>query len=773
MFAEIGNFTLYFGLIVNLISLCIIFTYSKISKRMNYIIIILITFAFLLQACSIICLIISHFISDMSVLNVVLHSNIDKPTIYKIAGAWGSHEGSMLLWNSYLAFFAFIMIITLVSHKLTYYIITVQLFICSYFTIITIASNPFARIFPATAKGMGMNPVLQDIGLAIHPPMLYLGYISCSALFSIAAGYAIYQFFYSYDKDFYKKRLLKGNEKIKNYKSAIIYGAKNIDVDNTEGNIKDEVNIKNYVKTILKPWLFFSWSFLTIGITLGSWWAYREVGWGGYWFWDPVENASFLPWIALTSLIHALRNGSTKSLIVQSMIPFILSVGGTFFVRSGLISSVHSFASDEQRAKIILSLLIIMLIFFICTLFFLTIQRQKDNLLNYKDILSNIMLAQKQMVICTSMILIITTFGTIYPIIFNHFSNLTISIGSEYFNYYINPIMVLIAFLSLLMHWQILTDNLGINLKYSNKNQILKDSNEKQEIKKWQKILCLKGISLIVIIISMISISIVFFWQKHGWIQWIIDKYICALSITSIVISIISLTVMLLYIFVHYQQTLSNNIKKKKKQKENITAARCKGNIENRLEKRKFSPKIMMLIAHISFAFVVMIIGLASYGSIEKQQVLSVGFSMKIHNFHVFLRDIDHKIHKNYLTKIAKIEIYEENENNIVNSIKDTLDETGLELSNMNLVHTLYPELRFFFTEKQMTVESDIMHSIFYDLHLSISEIGNNPELLVRVYYRPMLSWLWCVGIILGICGLIYSIKSFYFLIQSKKLYFL
>lgn len=702
MFAEIGNFTLYFGLILDLIALAFLFVCQNHHKTL----VILVSSSFICKVGSMLSLILCHVLSDMTVLNVVLHSSPHKPTLYKIAGAWGSHEGSMMLWNVYMAFFAFILSFTLKFSFRNLYkmIVSIQLSLCLYFTIITLITKPFARIFPATLKGMGMNPVLQDIGLALHPPLLYLGYISCSVLFSISSGYYF--------------TLAKRDNKDKDSLSQLLY-----------------------FKSILKPWALFSWSFLTIGITLGSWWAYREVGWGGYWFWDPVENASFLPWLALTGLLHSLRCGSQKNLIIWSIIPFVLSVSGTFLVRSGLISSVHSFASDNTRGFIILGLLVLMLIHLAIIWSQLMFKAYTTNkYLNKPSSHTEIgaIAAKDKALVCLSMILGITIFGTTYPIIFESFHDYTISIGSHYFNYYVNPIFLLMSAFTLLMHYSLLRKMLNSSLK--------------AEIK-------IKLIITLVLLIGTAILITVLYWQRHGLVQWSIEPYIQFLAALGIILSVYSLAFLLGYIGCFFKKNQNHH-------KNHINYA------QNKLSHQPSSRNnFMMIFSHISFALAVLIISTCSYGSIEKQQVLCIGDTMKINNLMVELQDITHYIGPNYLAKVAKLTIYEQKHSSY--ACKQELHK-GTKTSSQTkpcyqFITVIQPELRFFPNEKQMTVRSDIMHSLFYDLHLSVSEIGNHPELLVRAYYRPMINWLWFVGIIAGLGSLLNSLMAFYKLGLTKK----
>ncbi|MFP3022615.1 MAG: heme lyase CcmF/NrfE family subunit, partial [Wolbachia sp.] len=261
-------------------------------------------------------LIYCHITNDFSLENVYYHSHTTKPLIYKICGVWGNKEGSMLLWTLVLTFYLFLMgIFTDNDSKLKKVSLITQGLICFCFLLFTlIESSPFTKMPSVEKDGLGFNPILQDIGLAIHPPILYLGYLGFSVPFSLSIAGLI---------------------------------------ANTEGNV--------WAK-IVRPWVLISWSLLTLGISLGSWWAYRELGWGGFWFWDPVENVSLMPWliaVALTHLLLVVRNFNTlrNFAILLTLTTFILSVTGTFLVRSGILTSVHTFADDPRHGLYILALL--------------------------------------------------------------------------------------------------------------------------------------------------------------------------------------------------------------------------------------------------------------------------------------------------------------------------------------------------------------------------------------------------------------------------------
>ena len=257
-----------------------------------------------------------HVVSDFSVLNVFQNSHTTKPLLYKISGVWGNHEGSMLLWILVLTIFNYF-IFKLYNKKNSAFIsktLETQAFITIGFILFTIlTSNPFERIIPTQENGLGFNPILQDPALAIHPPLLYIGYVGFSAAFSISVA----------------TLTLTNNEKIPWY-------------------------------SYMKPFVVTAWTFLSIGIALGAVWAYYELGWGGWWFWDPVENASFMPWLLGTALLHSLiivekRKSLQAWVLLLSILAFLLSVVGTFLVRSGILTSVHTFALDPSRGIYILA----------------------------------------------------------------------------------------------------------------------------------------------------------------------------------------------------------------------------------------------------------------------------------------------------------------------------------------------------------------------------------------------------------------------------------
>jgi cytochrome c-type biogenesis protein CcmF len=338
--------------------------------------------------------------SDFSVANVYANSHSAKPLLYKFTGVWGNHEGSMLLWALVLAIFSALIgaFAGNLPPRLRANVLGVQGSIAAIFILfILTTSNPFLRLEIAPAQGQGLNPVLQDIGLALHPPLLYLGYVGCSVAFSFAVA-------------------------------ALIEG-----------------RIDAAWARWVRPWTLTAWLFLTLGIAMGSYWAYYELGWGGYWFWDPVENASLMPWIAATALLHSAvvmekRDALKIWTVLLALLTFSLSLLGTFLVRSGVLTSVHTFASDPTRGVFILCILI----FFVggaLALFALRVAELKPGGIfapisrEGALLLNNLFLSA----ICATVFT-----GTLYPLLLESLTGEKISVGAPFFNATVGPLALLL-----------------------------------------------------------------------------------------------------------------------------------------------------------------------------------------------------------------------------------------------------------------------------------------------------------------------------------------
>jgi cytochrome c-type biogenesis protein CcmF len=399
IYSSIGYYSLIFGLCV---SLPIFFFAIKNFKNDEILDSKIIGFSFIqliLILVSFLGLIISFVISDFSNETVYNNSHTTKPLFYKISGTWGNHEGSLLLWLLVLSLFIFIFLLKSKKLLKNYRILTVlfqQVIIMGFFIFLLDSSNPFNHVFPTPTEGLGLNPILQDPALAIHPPMLYLGYVGSSIIFSsVLAATSL------------------------NY-------------------------ISNTWATHIKQWVLISWIFLTLGILLGSIWAYYELGWGGFWFWDPVENVSLMPWLALTTLLHCVlvleKRSALKSwVIILSITTFTLSMCGTFLVRSGILNSVHTFANDPERGLFILSFLFV-LIFISLFVFFVFHKSDKEEIISFslfsKE--TSILINNWLMMYFLSVVLI----GTVYPIFLDVISSEQISVGPPFYHKLIIPFLI-------------------------------------------------------------------------------------------------------------------------------------------------------------------------------------------------------------------------------------------------------------------------------------------------------------------------------------------
>jgi cytochrome c-type biogenesis protein CcmF len=341
--------------------------------------------------------------TDLSVALVAENSHSAKPFIYKVAGAWGNHEGSMLMWVTILAMAgAFLALLSRrTGEKTLIAALGAQAALAlGFYAFLLVASNPFARLNPAPVEGAGLNPLLQDPGLAFHPPTLYLGYVGLSIAFSLAVG-------------------------------ALLTG----EVDSRLGRA-------------MRPWVLGAWVLLTLGITAGSYWAYYELGWGGYWFWDPVENASLMPWLAGTALLHSVTVLATRGALkawtmMLAVIAFSMSMVGTFLVRSGILTSVHAFAIDPERGTFLLALLGI----YVGAAFALFAWRGASlkegapfELVSRETglVINNLLL---------SVVLGIVFLGTLYPLFVEALSGEKLSVGAPYFNAVAGPLALILALL--------------------------------------------------------------------------------------------------------------------------------------------------------------------------------------------------------------------------------------------------------------------------------------------------------------------------------------
>ena len=400
MTSQLGHFSLIFSIFFSIFiifqslnfffSKKIIFKNSLLSLIFLQLFFVIVSFLSLLTA---------FLYSDFSNVTVYNNSHTSKPLFYKISGVWGNHEGSLLLWLLVLTLFLFIFVLNSKKVENKYKLLTIvfqEIIIFGFLIFIVFTSNPFEYLYPTPNEGLGLNPILQDPALAIHPPILYLGYVGSSLIFSSSL-------------------------------SAIINNGVN----------------PEWAKHI-KSWVFTSWIFLTLGIMVGSIWAYYELGWGGFWFWDPVENVSLMPWFCLTALLHSIvvlekRNFLKKWTIILSIATFALSMSGTFLVRSGILNSIHTFANDPSRGLFILIFLFLLIIMAV-TILFLNYKSEETRPNNF------ILLSKETAVLINNWFMMfflsVVLIGTVYPIFLEVLTNEKISVGAPFYQKLMVPFLI-------------------------------------------------------------------------------------------------------------------------------------------------------------------------------------------------------------------------------------------------------------------------------------------------------------------------------------------
>ena len=561
----------------------------------------------------------SHIISDFSILNVFQNSHTTKPLFYKISGVWGNHEGSMLLWILVLTIFNYLIFKQYNKNNSIFIAKTleIQALITACFILFTVlTSSPFQRIFPEQANGLGFNPILQDPALAIHPPLLYIGYVGFSAAFSISVA----------------TLTLNNNEKVPWY---------------------------NY----MKPFVLAAWTFLTIGIALGAVWAYYELGWGGWWFWDPVENASFMPWLLGTALLHSLiivekRKSLQAWVLLLAILAFLLSVIGTFLVRSVILTSVHTFALDPSRGIYILAFTALLggysLVLFgkkskkyFNTNYFALFSREGSILIN------NILMV----IICATVFL-----GTIYPLLIEAFTNNKISVGEPYFNSTAVPIMlpaILVMGVGPILAW---------------------NKEEKSKI--------FKKIFPSIILTGIIS---VLFFSIYGSYSFI--------GIVGIILAF---------------WIISNNIILLFKKNKNFSSG--------------------MLIAHLGIGLLILGITGSSIWQEEKITRLQIDTSAQINKYNIIFKEINEVKGPNYVAIKGNFTVYDEKE---------------------NIITKLEPENRYYPITNIFTSEASIHTNLARDLYLVLGEGNLNKGWVVKIYYNPLVIWIWIGALIIFIGGIV------------------
>lgn len=619
----LGNFLLWLSLFFSIFQ----FFFSKENRKSKFITISVIGLL-ISSSISFLLLIYLHVVSDFSVLNVFQNSHTSKPLLYKISGVWGNHEGSMLLWILVLTIFNYF-IFKLYNKKNSTFVsktLETQAFITIGFILFTIlTSNPFERIATTQIDGLGFNPILQDPALAIHPPLLYIGYVGFSAALSMSVS--------------------------------------TLSINNSE-----KIPWYNY----MKPFVVAAWSFLTLGIALGSIWAYYELGWGGWWFWDPVENASFMPWLLGTALLHSLiivekRKSLQAWVLLLSILTFILSVVGTFLVRSGILTSVHTFALDPSRGLYIL--LFTALIGGYSLILFGSKSKKyfNDNYFAFFSKEGSILVNNILMVVVCATVFL----GTIYPLLVEAFTNNKISVGKPYYNSTVIPIMIP----------AILVMGIGPMLGWGKENML--------------KIL--KKIIPSILLTIVMTFFIFLIYQSYS-----------VIGIAGIILSF---------------WIISNNL---------ITLIK---------KNKKYSKS--MIIAHLGFGLLILGITGSSVWQKEKITKMKIDEEVKIEKYNIVFDNIEEIRESNYVALRGTFLVYDK---------------------KRRVVTKLKPENRFYPVKNSFTTEASIHTNLFRDLYIVIGEGNFDDGWVVRIYYNPLVIWIW-IGALVIFFGGITSIN-----INLKKL---
>ena len=617
----LGNFALWLSLCFAVLQFVI--SYKKISYFQPNLNSVAVNGLLLCALISFFSLMYSYVVSDFSVMNVFQNSHTTKPLMYKVSAVWGNHEGSMLLWMLVLTIFNYFIfkLYNQINSTFISKALETQAFIIIGFLLFTLlTSNPFERILPAQPNGLGFNPILQDPALAIHPPLLYIGYVGFSAAFSLSIA----------------TLSLRNNEKIPWY----IY---------------------------MKPFVIASWTFLTIGIAFGSVWAYYELGWGGWWFWDPVENASFMPWLLGTALLHSLiiveKKKSLQSwVLLLSILAFLLSVVGTFLVRSGILTSVHTFALDPSRGIYILAFTALLGGYSLILFGLKSKKYIKNNYFSFFSKEGSILVNNILMVIVCATVFL----GTIYPLLIEAFTNNKISVGEPYYNSTIVPIMIP----------AILIMGVGPMLSWGRE--------DKSKI--------FKKIFPSILLTIIITVFIFLFYQSYNLI-----------GVVGIILAfwIISNNFIILF------QKIPN---------------RSSG----------------MIIAHLGIGLLILGITGSSVWQEEKIARMKINNEIKIKKYNIIFKEINEIRGPNYVALKGNFLVYDEKK---------------------TIIAKLKPENRFYPITSNFTTEVSIHTNLLRDLYIVLGEGNINDGWVVRIYYNPLVIWIW-IGALTIFLGGIVSLTS-------------
>ena len=608
-------------------------------------------------AISFACLTAAFLQDDFSLQYVANNSNTLLPTQFKISAVWGAHEGSLLLWALILAVWS--AAVALFSGHLPLVLSSRVLSILGAISVgfglfILLTSNPFARILPfSPTEGGDLNPLLQDFGLIVHPPMLYMGYVG----FSVAFAFAV---------------------------AALIGG-----------------QFDSAWARWARPWINSAWVFLTIGITLGSWWAYYELGWGGWWFWDPVENASLMPWLVGTALVHSIsvteKRGAFRSwTLLLAILAFSLSLLGTFLVRSGVLTSVHAFANDPERGIFILAFLglVVGSSLLLFALRGPVVQRQQGDVevVSYSGLSREMMLLLNNVLLVSAMAMILI--GTLYPLIADVLELGKISVGPPYFNFFFVPmtlgLMVAMGF-AVFSRWK-KTDALMLRQK---------------------------GMVPFLISLGAALILPLFLAESMSW---------KAYSITAAITLGASFWVVTMSIEDLWQK-LDRGYSKRDSSK------RGSSKRDSRLKNLTKLPGSYwgMQVAHVGIAVCALGVGLSSVYDVQKDVRMVPGDRVEVAGYEFTFDSLDFVQGPNFGASRGQISAYK----------------------NDRLVAVLYPEKRKYEARNQVMTEAALDAGLTRDLYVSLGEPLKGDAWAIRLHVKPFVRCIWLGGLMIGLGGLL------------------
>ena len=592
---------------------------------------------FVLVVLSYIALTLAFVRDDFSVLYVAQNSNSDLPVYYKVAAVWGGHEGSLLLWllmqagwMAAVARFSRHLPLPVVAR-----IIAVMALVTVGFLLFTLlTSNPFDRLLPAGQDGRDLNPLLQDPGMIFHPPMLYMGYVG----FSVAFAFAV---------------------------AALIGG-----------------NLDAQWARWTRPWTTVAWMFLTLGIALGSWWAYYELGWGGWWFWDPVENASFMPWLVGTALIHSLavteKRGSFKSwTVLLAIMAFSLSLLGTFLVRSGVLSSVHAFATDPTRGLFILGFLVVVIG---ASLALYAWRAPSVGLGGRFSALS-----RETMLLGNNVLLLVATaavlLGTLYPLLLDALDLGKLSVGPPYFDAVFVPLMVPVVFL------------MGIGQVARWKQTELPDL--------WVRLRWALGAALVATVLSAWATGKVSAMSVLGWLLgwWIVASLATDLW-------------------------------------DRIAPRGGGAGLAWRRARQLPRATVGMMLAHLGVAVFIFGVTAVRTLEIERDVTMLPGQSTQVGDLRFTL------------------EAFREREGPNFRAVQGVITVTDTSRGD-RVVARLRPEKRVYRVQSMPMTEAAIRSGLKGDLYVSLGEPVDGGAWIVRVYVKPLVTWIWAGCVLMALGGIL------------------